>query len=450
MALLSDISPPTVNPSLNVFDISPSNVLESEGRFISYTPVSDITLNELSPIEFYAPATDLSYIDLAKTRLFVTLNITKGNENLKFTTEAEGDLIDPTKSSVVALVNNPLHSLFTSVELFLNDQLLSSASTNNYPYLSYLQKILNTSASVKNGKLTGAGFYLDTSFGAVAKNKGFVKRLSLTQNSQDVELTDTLDLDLFHQYKYLLSGINVKIRLNRSSNNFALQKAKDDPTTNYKINIKAIKLVLRKILPQDNILIAHNQLLSKHNAVYEYERMIFRHFNIPTGNANFVLENAFQGLVPQRVIFMMLPTSDFQGDMKSNPFNFKHNSLSHLSLYIDSTPLLDQTFNFTNGAKYIEAFSNLYFHLGYSNPSKGDIQISREQFLSGFCIFCFDTNPDLGSAGNYLGLNRTGNLRLNLDFATALTDSTTLIMVGVFSNMIQITADRQVLHDFRI
>ena len=448
MALLSDIAPVTINPALNLFEITPHNVSESDAFFVEYFPINP-DFSNLHPVEFYVPGSDLAYIDLAKSRIFVTLNITKGDEKLKFTSRLESDLTDPAKSSIVALINNPLHSLFTSVELFLNDQLLTSPSLNSYPYLSYLQKILNNGNSVKNGKLTGAGFYLDTSFTDVKKNKGFLKRLELTADTNDLELWDTLDIDAMSQFKYLINAVNVKLRLNRSSNNFALQKATDDPTNNYKINIKSIKLVLRKIIPHENILVAHNQLLNKHNAVYDYQRLVFRHFNIPTGNTNFVLENIYQGYLPSRLFCMMVDTNHFQGTLTSNPFYFKHNNLSHLSLFVDSTPLLDQKFNFTNGAKYIEAFSNLYFHSGFSAPTEGDIEITRDQFQAGFCIFCYDSSTDL-SAGDYSTVNRTGNLRLSLDFAEALSGPTTLIVIGVFNNMYTINKERQVVHDFRL
>ena len=447
MALSNPYSPPTVNPSLDIFNVAATNISESSGHFLSFFPLSDPT-NENSPVELFVPSTDLYYVDLSKTRIFVTIKITKGTGNLKYTSSSDEDLVDPTKTDIVTFVNNGIHSIFSSIEFFLQDILVTQPTTHSYPYIAYLTKLLNNSASVRRGKDTEAGFFLDTDFTSVVKNKGFLERLKLSANSQSVELCDTLDLSFFKTSKYLANAVDCRFRFNRAHPNFCLQKLDSDTNNNYKINITKMKLMIRKVLPDTSILTAHNQLLKTTTAKFEWDRPIFRHFNVSSGNNIHVLENIFNGLIPDKIYMMLLSTENFTGSLKTNPFHFEHKNLSHISLFADQTPLLDLDLNFSNG-NYLEAFSNFWFHTGFSAPNKGNLEFTREDFKDGFCIFSFDTSPDLNN-NCYMNLAKTGNLRLTLTFSTNLTEATTIIVIGTFPQLIQVDHERKVYHDFKL
>ena len=448
MALLHPLSSAAVNSSLDLFTLQQADVSLNDQFFLDYYPIADLSTNNLSPIEFSCSASDLFYIDLSKTRIFVKIKITKGTENLKFTSNSEEDLKNSEKSDIVAPINNILHSLFSSIEVYIQDLLITQPTTNAYSYLAYLGKILNNSSLVLNNKNSGAGFYWDTQPNSALQNDGFLQRLKLTSNSSTVELNDILSLDFFQSSKYLLNQTPLRFRFNRSSPAFCLQTHKDSTSNNYKIQITTMKLQLFKVLPDVSILSAHEKLLSQMPAFYEYERLLLRHYNIPINSSTNVIENIFNGILPQKIFFMMVDTTEFVGDFKSNPFNFQSKNLSHIALYADQKPLLDLDLNFSD-SQYMESFSNLFFHLGYANPNKGNLNIDRENFKNGYCIFVYDLSATLG-IGNHLNLQKTGNLRLSLTFSTPLEKSTTLIVVGSFQNLLSIDKQRRVLHDFKI
>ena len=275
-----------------------------------------------------------------------------------------------------------------------------------------------------------------------------MSRLKLTANSQITEFGDTLDLDFLKTTKYLLNGVNLRFRFNRASSAFCLQKYKDDTAVNYKLKILSMKLSLRKVLPEVSILTAHERILAKTTAKYEFDRLVFRHFNIPKDSNNHTLENIFNGMLPQKIIFMLCDTEDFTGSLSTNPYNFQHKNISHVSLFVDQTPLINHNLNFSD-SKYIEFFQNFYFHLGYTNPHKGNLEITRDDFKNGYTIMVYDLSTDL-NAGTHLNLHRTGNLRLSLTFATTLTKPATILIIGSFSNLVQIDKDRKVFHDFKL
>ena len=78
-------------------------------------------------------------MDLANT--FVRAKVTK----------ADGSNLDT--DSAVGPVNKWLHSLFSQVDVYLNDTLVTP-STNTYPYRAYIETALSYGADAKETQLT--------------------------------------------------------------------------------------------------------------------------------------------------------------------------------------------------------------------------------------------------------------------------------------------------------
>ena len=117
------------------------------GQWIEYHLLSNIT--DSGPIEFNVSGTGEEYLDLAKTQLFVKAKITKANSTA----------LDP--NTQVGPVNLFLHSLFSQVDVSLNEQLISP-STNTYPYRAMIETLLNYGEEAKTSQLSMALFYKDT------------------------------------------------------------------------------------------------------------------------------------------------------------------------------------------------------------------------------------------------------------------------------------------------
>lgn len=100
----------------------------TKGQWIEYHPLSNIKFNVSGIGE--------EYLDLAKTQLFVKPKITKSN----------GAALDP--NTQVGPVNLYLHSLFSQVDVSLNERLISP-STNTYPYRVMIETLLNYGEEAK-------------------------------------------------------------------------------------------------------------------------------------------------------------------------------------------------------------------------------------------------------------------------------------------------------------
>ena len=138
---------------------------------MDYHPVSTLTDN--CPNEFNIPGAGEDYIDLTNTFLHLSVKITA----------ADGANI--ADAAAIGPVNLLMHSLFSQVDVALNDKLISS-STNTYAYRAYLETLLNYGKEAKKFQLTSVMWYKNTSgkmdvrvVAAAGENKGLVKRASL-------------------------------------------------------------------------------------------------------------------------------------------------------------------------------------------------------------------------------------------------------------------------------
>ena len=96
----------------------------------------------------------------------------------------------------VAPVNNWLHSLFSQVDVYLNDTLVTPSS-NTYPFRAYVDTVLSYGAEAKNTQLTSQLWYKDTAGHMDAttvdgSNTGLIERQRHIAESRIVEMMGRL------------------------------------------------------------------------------------------------------------------------------------------------------------------------------------------------------------------------------------------------------------------
>jgi hypothetical protein len=190
-------------------------------------------LTDQGPYEFAVSGTGDDYIDLANTYLFVEVQIMDDDDT------ALDDGAD------VGYVSLWVHSLFSDVSVSLNENLVSPP-TSLYPYRAYIEILLSKGPAAKESQLTGVMWYKDTpghQDKRTTDNKGFTSRKALTAQTRSLQMKGKLHLDLFCQEKYLLNHVDLKIKLRRSQDVFALMADAD----NYEIIIKDLALFVRNV-----------------------------------------------------------------------------------------------------------------------------------------------------------------------------------------------------------
>ena len=143
----------------SLFDMPSVDMGVSKVRWIEYKPKNALSMT--SPIEFQVSGNSKQYIDFRRTTLNVRLRILQGDGTALPPRPPATDLKSPAN---VGLVNLPLHSLFKSVEVYMNQKLVTAASTL-YPYKAMIDTLLNTTSEAKrSGQLNGQLYVKDTAY----------------------------------------------------------------------------------------------------------------------------------------------------------------------------------------------------------------------------------------------------------------------------------------------
>ena len=224
---------------LDLFTIPATQTSITKGQWIEYHPLSNI--NATSPIEFNVSETGEEYLELAETQLLVKAKITKAN----------GTALDP--ETKVGPVNLFLHSLFSQVDVSLNERLISP-STNTYPYRAMIETLFNYGGDAKSSQLSMAMFYKDTPgkmdvVDPVADNAdasmGLKARHTFTKQSNTVAMMGPIHSGIFFQYRLIVNEVNLRLKLNRAKNSFCLVSS--DPGANFKVVITEAILYIGKV-----------------------------------------------------------------------------------------------------------------------------------------------------------------------------------------------------------
>ena len=142
-----------------------------------------------------------------------------------------------------------------------------------------------------------------------------------------------LHVDLFFQDRYLLNGVDVKIRIVQNKNAFAFMAGGANP--DYKISIDEAILFARKAKLNPAVQMGHVKALEKGTAKYPLRRVHCKVFSIPRGAMSHTHENVYLGVLPKRVVLCCVDNDAYNGTFAKNPFHAKHNKLNFLALYVD-------------------------------------------------------------------------------------------------------------------
>ena len=440
---------------LEWFCIPPTQTAVEKTYGVDYQPLTSI--RDGAPIEFYIPASTEEYLDLKNTRLHVTCRILKR-------TGAECAATD-----IVTPVNDLFNSLWSNVELFLNDRLISH-SNNTHGYTSMVSHLIHDSeeslssersmrliykdtagsmnavaANVPNFNKLIAGFHLKADGAAIDPpgNNGLHSRYLHTRQSHEVMLTGGLRVDLFEQSRYLANGISMKLRLHRQKDEFLLMAA----ANTFKIQVTEAFLTVRKVKVSPGVQLGHTDALMKGPAKFPITRKECKVLAIPAGFQSFVKDNIFLGQLPKRLVVGMVHNEGFAGAVGRNPYNFEHFNVSYMQLYTDGEPVLSKPLKLNVGEeKYLDAFETLYNSFDKLNGEKSSI-IKREDWSRGYSLFSFDLTPDYDDEDHY-PLIRHGNLRLEMNFGTTLAHTINIIVYAEFDNIIEINNNRNIQFDY--
>lgn len=440
MSFLHSHSAECHKSELELFSILPTQTNVENSYYCHYSPVSSITHD--APIDFQVNGSSEEYIDLAHSLLSVKVQVVPEQAGLK-----KEDLDKDANN--FGVINNFCSSLFSSVDVALNQKSVSSASTH-YAYRAYIESLLNYSRDSRESHLT-AGLWYDDSPGQYDtlhklvgdKNAGLEKRREYFVDENTVDLLAPIHADIFNSDKYLLNNVDLSLRFVRNKSDFLLMQSAD--AIQRKVLLREVSLIIRKVKVSPSIILQHARLLQQNSVKMNLTKVEIKSFTLARGAMSQVIDNAVLGALPKRVTLFFVTNKAFNGSKQANPYNFQHFDLNYLSLVCNGVKIPSEPLkpNFDN-KNYVRSFHTIFSGLNSHYSDVGNL-INRDNFSQGNAIYCFDLTPDMSaSCGSHYNLVKTGQLRVELGFSKALAETINCVLYCEFDSVIELDSHRQV------
>ncbi|XP_018300778.1 uncharacterized protein F54H12.2-like [Mycetomoellerius zeteki] len=305
MSFLHTHSSECIKSELDFFSLPPTQTSIESSQWIYYKPVT--SLADDSPIEFVIPGHGEDYLDLTHTML--SLRIRVESERGESTSVAAAD------AAKVGPVNHLLHSMFNQIDVYFNQKLVSPPN-NAYAYRAYIEALLNYASPAKTSHLTSCLWdadipgYMDDTLDSSNPNTALERRAKYIQGNRALDLIGHLHCDVFNQDKFLINGVEVRMRLVRSKDSFCLMESR----TISKIRILDASLLVRRAKISPGVLLSHARMLSKTTAKYPLTRVEVKTFTIHAGVMGESIDNAILGQLPKRIIVGFVDNKAFNGE----------------------------------------------------------------------------------------------------------------------------------------
>ena len=368
---------------LDLFTVPNTQVEMNKGFWEDVDPVSSIGASYT--IEFLCAANSDVYTNLANSYIHVKAKITNANgTNLANTAQ-------------VGPVNLWMHALFSQVEVYLNNKLVTPSSTS-YPYQACMETVLNFSKDAKASHLIPALFYKDEAgkmdvanppADAADANKRLRERHAHTSESKSVAMEGRIHSDLFVQDRYILGAVPIKIKMIRSRNPFCLVLAADNP--DFKVVLEECVFRVYRVSVSSTTILVHTQSFQHITAKYPIDRVNCKVFSVLRGNLSGNEADIFQGPLPDRIVIGMVDADAYNGTYTKNPFNFKNYNKTLLGLTVNDEHLprkpLQLKFTAAGGKNFVSAHQTLCAGTNKMFQNQGN-SITQDEYANGIqCTF---------------------------------------------------------------
>jgi len=249
---------------------------------------------------------------------------------------------------------------------------------------------------------------------------------------------------LFNSDKILINGADIDTKLTRTPEAFYLFALNDD--TKVRIEILDATLFITQVELKLPLLLVHvNVLAMKRKVHYPVTHTKIKTFTASSGTQQIYINNAFLGLVPDRILIVLVKNAAFLGSASTNPFHFHHYNVTNLVLYVNRVqhPSERLTMDCSSPFGGTRAYETLLSSTGIHHDDRAHM-ITLEMFTKCFYILGFDLTPDRESDEKHISLPCQENVRIEALFKKPMSENVTCILYAEFPGQIEIDYSRNV------
>ena len=307
-------------------------------------------------IEFEFQTDRNYYVDLRQSFLALKLKFVKGrgydtyeskekkkehkDETVVFTETGTDDTDDEEEDVArVTYVNNIMHSIFSNVEVYINNQQIYN-SNGLYAHKSYISNNFKGAITEYKGVLHCEGYDYEQDLEDISNplpEPFFTRRMKLLSRPDGLMLYGKLGIDFFSTSELLYPNMKIRLRLIRARPNFYM--ISDNP--NVSLGIVDCSLYTRRIALKDDYHKKRMDMLAYAPVEYNYLETLARKFIIPARQNQFIQENIFNNARNRRVAIAMNTNSAFPGSFTENPFWYQQFDLRQIRILRGGQPIVD-------------------------------------------------------------------------------------------------------------
>jgi hypothetical protein len=422
---------------LNLFNNAKINEVVEMGFDEEYFPIG-FNKSDKDPVHFFYRGSE-HWIDLGQS--YVELE-------LKFDgTDGASSPKDFKNATSAGFVNDIGNSIFSTISIKVNDSPVS-ITTEQYGYVAYIQNLLNYAYDY--ARMCGRPYLwnkdnsgkLDT-----LSDSAYTKRKEWVGSDNKLNGIMRIRSPLFTMPHYLMSFLNLDIVMDRQTNaNYYMLQGS---TGTFSIVIESAVLKVRKLKLLPSFVNGFENFLRTQTQYIEYpltnsDIIVKTYSGIGT---SLIEDNLFHGAIPSRIVCGFVGNSAFSGDRSKNPYNFSNVGITEVSINVNGLayPRSAITCDFESGGNYVNLYHCFLSSLqSTSTTNTNAVNLSYDEYGSGFTLFSFDMSPDQYGNVNQNMFNTPANVQLKFKLKAGTTGATTLIVYHESISRLVVNSARQV------
>ena len=342
------------------------------------------------------------------------------DESVVFTETGTDEEEEQEEVARVTHVNNILHSIFSIVEVYINNQHIYN-SNGLYAHKSYISINVRTAISEYQGVLhcEGHDYEQDPEDNInPLPDPYFTRRMKLLSRPDGFMLYGKLGIDFFSTSELLYPNMKFRLRLIRARPNFYM--ISDNP--NVSLGNVDCSLYTRRIALKDDYHKKRLDMLAYAPVEYNYLETLAKKFVIPARQYQFIQENIFNNAPIRRIAIAMNTNSAFTGSFTENQFWFQQFDLRQIRILRGGQPFVDFD-TADNCCLYVTTMKATNF--------QDDFPSIPIDYFKDHYVLVFDLTLMQDATENCHYPEFVGEpLRLELNFTNPLENFTELIVLG--------------------
>ena len=410
----------------------------------TFRPIS--STNSQGPFIFEIPADPEKFTDAESIHLQGRMRIRAKTGNV---------LSDLAAGAKVSTVNNIFNSLWSSINIQLNDTEITDASSRWYAFKSYFENHLSYSTPTKENVLAFKGYIKDTpekyddigSDTTNSTNDGYLKRQKMFEESRWVYFCINIHADITTLRKFIPPNVKIMIELRRNSDEFCLLSHK--AVDNFKIELGEMRVRVNRIESSTEVSKYYaNEIQMGKIPRLSIDRSLLKTYTKSSGRFDLSEYNIISGRqLPDQIIIGVMEDGAHSGDITKNPFHFQDFGISEACLVVNGRREPPELYrvNKESGDK-ADLYSSFLENVGVGTDDR-ECGITYNDYYGGSFLLVWDRTQDKCNRFHRHEQD-SGSIDVYLKTKTATTKTVTVVIYATYSADLLFAGDTVITPNF--